>query len=124
MARKVKAVEMADKYKRYMLIDADTGEIVDDAQGYGYHTKQKAHAAWNYQHAGSKRKRNRKQNEKKNKEFLKVHKNFEDDWAQICLDCYKNEKEPTYDDFKMLVDEIDPDFDGSKYSLYKFICRA
>ena len=46
MARKVKAIEMADKYKHYMLIDADTGEIVDDAQGYGYHTKQKARAAF------------------------------------------------------------------------------
>ncbi len=35
MARKVKAVPMPDKYKRYMIIDENTGEILDDAQGYG-----------------------------------------------------------------------------------------
>lgn len=62
---------MADKYKHYMLIDVDTGEIVDDAQGYDYHTKQKAHAAWNYQHASSKRKRNRKQNDKNTNSGIK-----------------------------------------------------
>lgn len=36
MSKQVKAVEMSNKYNRYMLIDIATGEIVDDAQGYGY----------------------------------------------------------------------------------------
>lgn len=44
MSKRVKAVEMPNKYNRYMLIDIATGEIVDDAQDYGYRTKQKAHA--------------------------------------------------------------------------------
>lgn len=33
---------------RWAIVDGETGEIVDDAQGYGYKTPQKAHAAWNY----------------------------------------------------------------------------
>jgi hypothetical protein len=33
---------------RYIIVDADTGKVFDDAQGYGYKTKQKAYAAFNY----------------------------------------------------------------------------
>ena len=33
---------------RFVIIDKDTGELLDDAQGYGYKTAQKAHAAWSY----------------------------------------------------------------------------
>lgn len=108
IAKHVKAVEMPNKYNRYMLTDIETGEIVSDAQGYGYRTKQK--------HA-------RKQNKKKNKEFLKQHKHFEDAWAEVCLECYKDGEEPSYNDFKMLIDEFEPDFDGNKYSLYKYVVR-
>lgn len=121
MSKRVKAVEMPNKYNRYMLIDIATGEIVDDAQGYGYRTKQKAHAAWNYQHATSKQKRARKQNRKRNEEFLKQHKHFEDAWGEVCLECYKDGEEPSYDDFKMLIEQFDSNFDGNKYSLYKYI---
>ena len=32
--------------KRYVIIES--GEIVDDAQGYGYKTAQKAYAGWSY----------------------------------------------------------------------------
>ena len=34
--------------KRYIIVNPDTGEILDDAQGYGYKSPQKAHAAWAY----------------------------------------------------------------------------
>ena len=33
---------------RYVIINSDTGEIFDDAQGYGYRTPQKAYAAFNW----------------------------------------------------------------------------
>lgn len=100
MSKQVKAVEMPNKYNRYMLIDVETGEIVDDAQGYGYRTKQ---------------------NRKRNEEFLKQHKHFEDAWGEVCLECYKDGEEPSYDDFKMLIEQFDPNFDGNKYSLYKYV---
>ena len=35
---------------RYVLVDTDTGEIVDDAQGYGYDTAQKAQRAYRYKY--------------------------------------------------------------------------
>lgn len=40
--------EFGRSVTRYCIVDADTGEILDDAQGYGYKTAQKAHAAWAY----------------------------------------------------------------------------
>ena len=34
--------------KRYVIVNIDTGETLDDAQGYGYKTPQKAYAAYAY----------------------------------------------------------------------------
>ena len=34
--------------KRYVLVDTETGEIVDDAQGYGYRTAYGAHKAYGW----------------------------------------------------------------------------
>jgi hypothetical protein len=34
--------------KRFVVVDNETGEVLDDAQGYGYKTAQKAHVAWAY----------------------------------------------------------------------------
>ena len=33
---------------KFVVVDVDTWEVLDNAQGYGYKTKQKAMAAWNY----------------------------------------------------------------------------
>lgn len=33
---------------RYVIVDVNSGEIIDDAQGYGYKTMQKAYAAYAY----------------------------------------------------------------------------
>ena len=49
--RNIKVVQMKtkDPYDtRFCVIDRGTGEIIDDAQGYGYKTEQKAYAAWTY----------------------------------------------------------------------------
>ena len=33
---------------RYVVVDTDTGEIIDDCNGYGYKTKDAARLGWNY----------------------------------------------------------------------------
>lgn len=52
--RKITAVRggsMDTNYKpRYILVDEATGEIVDDAQGYGYKDARKAYSAFYYKH--------------------------------------------------------------------------
>ena len=45
----VRSETLSSKYEsRFVVINEDTGKILDDAQGYGYKTPQKAHAAWAY----------------------------------------------------------------------------
>ena len=34
--------------ERYIIIDTDTGEVLDDANGYGFKTAQGAHRCWGY----------------------------------------------------------------------------
>lgn len=49
MIGSVKAVETKiNDETRYVLIDVETGEIIDDAQGYGFRTPQKAYSAYSY----------------------------------------------------------------------------
>ncbi|MBI9014500.1 MAG: hypothetical protein JEZ08_19845 [Clostridiales bacterium] len=65
----MKVVEVIKNYeKRYVCIDEETGEILDDAQGYGYKNKQKAYSAYNYKYGNGKKKQNEYQ------EFWKEHK--------------------------------------------------
>lgn len=40
---------LSDGYdRRYVVVDAATGAVIDDAQGYGYKTAQNAHRAHAY----------------------------------------------------------------------------
>ena len=50
--------------KRYIVINKDTGEVLDDAQGYGYKTIQKAYAAYSYKNRD--RSKDKEKNEKEN----------------------------------------------------------
>ena len=43
---------------RYIILDKHTGEILDDAQGYGYKSPSKAYAAWAYTHRSKEQKKN------------------------------------------------------------------
>ena len=56
MTKNIKVVEYSalSRFcdKRYVVVDADTGEVLDDAQGYGYKTVRKAYAAYYYKHKG------------------------------------------------------------------------
>ena len=47
LAKKTIRVESISQ-GRFAIIDAETGEILDDANGYGYKSKQNAMRAWNY----------------------------------------------------------------------------
>ncbi len=61
---------------RYVIVDKETGEILDDAQGYGYKTPQKAHAAYAYK-TRDKTKDNEKAERRKHiRQWMKDHKPF------------------------------------------------
>lgn len=44
-----KSAELSKKYEpRYVIINEETGEILDDANGYGYKSQKAAHKSWAY----------------------------------------------------------------------------
>lgn len=45
----IRSEELSKKYEsRYVIVSIETGEILDDAQGHGYRTVQKAYAGYSY----------------------------------------------------------------------------
>ena len=53
-----KAVSFRNGYEtRYAIVDIETGEVLDDAQGYGYKTAQKAYAGYGYKHRSPEKKK-------------------------------------------------------------------
>ena len=64
-----------NKYEpRFVIVD-DDGNVVDDAQGYGYKSKQKAAKAMWYKFEGGKQKVSKEKQERK--AFFKQHKGLD-----------------------------------------------
>lgn len=61
---------------RFVIMDTLTGEIVDDAQGYGYKSAQKAHAAWNYKTKDKSRRRTEEKTKARVKKWCEMHADF------------------------------------------------
>lgn len=62
--------------KRYVVVDKETGETLDDAQGYGYKTTQKAYAAWAYKKRDRSKDQERVAKKKHIQKWMKEHKSF------------------------------------------------
>ena len=44
-----KSAELSKRFEpRYIIVNEETGEILDDANGYGYKTQKAAHKSWAY----------------------------------------------------------------------------
>jgi len=75
---------------RFVIINEETGEILDDAQGYGYKTEQSAHKASWFRYGGGETKINTEKSE--TKQFFKNNpeiKNFiinlyDNNFKEIC----------------------------------------
>ena len=73
----IKSQNLSDMYEtRYVIIDKSTGEMLDDAQGYGYKTVQKAYAAWNYKHRDRSKDAEKAAARKRVVAWMKEHKDF------------------------------------------------
>ena len=62
--------------RRYIVIDKDSGEVLDDAQGYGYKTARGAHAAWAYKTRDKSKDKAKAQKRKQIQSWMKQHKSF------------------------------------------------
>ena len=61
---------------RFVVVDKDTGEVLDDAQGYGYKTARGAHVAWSYKTRDKSKDKEKAQKRKKIQSWMKEHKAF------------------------------------------------
>lgn len=62
--------------KRYVILDTNTGEILDDAQGYGYRSPQKAYAAWAYKTRDKTKDAEKLAKKLHIQKWMKEHKDF------------------------------------------------
>lgn len=75
----IKSETLSGPYEpRFVVVDADTGKVLDDAQGYGYRTPQKAHAAWVYKNRDRSKDKEKEQKRKHIRKWMKEHKDFMD----------------------------------------------
>lgn len=61
---------------RFCIVDANTGEVLDDAQGYGYKTAQKAYAGYSYKNRDKSKDKERLAKKKHIKNWMKQNKSF------------------------------------------------
>ena len=61
---------------RYIIIDKETGEVIDDAQGYGYKTKRNAYACYGYKTRDKSKDPEKEYKKKCVKRFCKQHPAF------------------------------------------------
>ena len=95
---KFKAVESSSLStfykKRYVIVDEDTGEILDDAQGYGYKSPQKAHAAFAYKNRDKSRDKEKAAKKKRIQAWMKEHRDFVQDMDAIVFEMAKGSWDP------------------------------
>lgn len=73
----IKSNKLSTKYEdRYVIVNAETEELLDDAQGYGYKTPQKAHACWKYKTRDKSKDKEKAEKRKIVKTWAKEHKDF------------------------------------------------
>lgn len=86
----IKSESLSSNYDtRFVIVNTETGEILDDAQGYGYRSAQKAYAAYTYKHRDKSKDKQRKQEEKAIKKWWQDHKELSEDLEQIAFEIAK-----------------------------------
>ncbi len=61
---------------RYCIVSTETGEVLDDAQGYGYKTARKAYAAYGYKTRDKSKDEERAKAKEHIKKWMKENKEF------------------------------------------------
>lgn len=75
---------------RYRIVSVDTGEVLDDAQGYGYKTAQKAYAGYSYKNRDKSKDKAKQEKINKIKKWMKENKSFIEDLEVIAFEIMKD----------------------------------
>ena len=99
------------KEKRYIIVDEDTGKVLDDAQGYGYKSAEKAYRGYAYKN----RTPDKKKRDKELKDWLKKQKGFLKRIEDEMWYAFKDGDEFTVKDVENVMKEFD-DVINSSYT--------
>lgn len=105
---------------RYRIVSTDTGKVLDDAQGYGYKTAQKAYSAYAYKTRDKSKDKEKQEKKKRIQQWMKEHKSFVKAMDDTAFEIAKGSWGPD-DKFdvslvkEMLSDfELEPDFTANE----------
>ena len=86
----IESAKLSGEYdKRYVVVDKNSGEILDDAQGYGYKSIQKAYAAYSYKTRDRSKDAEKRAKKKHILTWLKEHKEFAGLMEAVAFDSVK-----------------------------------
>ena len=77
------------KEQRYVIVNKETGEIIDDAQGYGYRTIQGEYKAFKYKNLSSSEKSERNKKINAVKKWCKANKGLVNLLLELDFEIYK-----------------------------------
>lgn len=117
-AYKVAPFPGSDKYDlRFCVIDPETGEVLDDAQGCGYKSAQSAHRAWAYKSQSTGERAAKEAKHRAIWNWLKQHKNIENWLNAMEIDAYKGCSTFTVKDVDQMLKRANLDFPYSGRAL-------
>lgn len=74
---------------RFRIVSMETGEVLDDAQGYGYKTAQKAYSAYSYKTRDKSKDKEKFAKKKQIELWMREHKTFVKALDDIALEIAK-----------------------------------
>lgn len=93
--RVVFSPDLSEEYdRRFVIVDDETGQVLDDAQGYGYKSPQNAHAAWAYKHRDRSKDSIKKKTKRNVLSWCKEHQDFVEGLESIAFHVAKGSYGP------------------------------
>ena len=111
---------------RYVVVDLETGEILDDAQGYGYRTAPKAYAGYNYKIMPKSEKAKKAARERHMQKWMSEHKAFNRAVGDASFYALKDRMSFGFEDFKQILVNYDIDLSSETFTdrqLYKYMFK-
>jgi hypothetical protein len=102
----IKSKELSEQFEpRFIVVNIETGEILDDANGYGYKTIQKAYAGYAYKSRSRQQVSEIKRKEAAIFKWLSEHKSFGDDMDTAAWNGLKDGEELCAKHVSAMLDE-------------------
>ena len=94
-SKKIKCEKIIKNHEeRFIIVDGETGEILDDAQGYGYKTIQGAFKAYKFKNLTKEERKERENKIALVKKWIKHNKKIMNLFEEICFEIWKGSWSP------------------------------